>query len=740
MSGVTEQVNAADSGQPRTSRLTAHRPPAVDDGNPPSGFAALRRELAPKPGRLGNTLRITGLVMACVTLSEVFRMPDAALSAYIVFFVSKGEAVSTIVGAAVAGMAVVSAVFVTIAVFMISLAEPALRIPLIALMTFAAMFLSRTSPLGPIFFAAGFIIAYGLTLGDSVLQLSLAPAFASNISGVRALPELAFIPPEEALVHFLLWLAVAVAMPICLVIGTNLATGRDPELLWRSEMCARLDAAARFCTGDAGARAVLARLAGQGTGGLVKLAHLAGLRHKDARRSEAAAALSHAAGRLCVVLLARARLPGALQAVDLSPAGAACQDIAHAVLGGRLSASAPVPLVRAPAAGAVRPLAVELNRILQAMAQPFGDAAQAQTADAKPPAARASRATHRLIVPDAFSNPAHARFAFKVTLAVMLCYIGESLADWPGIHTCIITCFFVSLDTVGETVRKAALRLIGCLIGSALGLATILLLMPVITDIGDLLLVIGAVTLLAGWVATGSERISYAGWQIAIAFYLATLQGFGPTLDMETARDRIVGILIGNLVVFVIFTTIWPARVADAVRRGLAAGLDQLAGLMAAAPAPGTAATCAGFVESIEQASALLINDPYDVHVPNRGTPRPIDAGLLHRVQALMVPVSVILILDESPEWRLLEDAPRAAVLSYHHAMGDWLHRCAAWVRSGSGADAMMASLPQPPTDDELEAGAGPAREHGAERAAWYGVLRDDLRAILDDVAPRAHA
>ncbi len=672
-------------------------------------------------------------------------MPDAALSAYIVFFVSKGEAVSTIVDAAVAGTAVVSAVFVTIAVFMISLAEPALRISLVALMTFAAMFLSRTSPLGPIFFAAGFIIAYGLTLGDSVLQLSLAPEFTSNVSGVAALPELAFIPPEEALLHFLLWLAAAVAMPICLVIGTNLATGRDPELLWREEMSARLDAAARFCSGEAGARIVLARLAGQGTGGLAKLAHLAGMRHKDAHRSAATAGLSHAAGRLCVVLLAWARLPGGMRAIDLSPAVTACREIEHALRGSDLSPPAPVPSVRATQSGATRPLAVELNRTLQGMAQPFGGDSAARAADAgtKLADAPASRAAHRVIVPDAFSNPAYARFAFKVTLAVMLCYIGESLADWPGIHTCIITCFFVSLDTVGEAVHKAALRAVGCLIGGALGLFTILLLMPVMTDVGDLLLVVGVVTLLAAWVAMGSERSSYAGWQIAIAFYLSTLQGFGPTLDMETARDRIAGILIGDFVVFVIFTTIWPARVADSVRRGLATGLDQLAELIGPAalamPAPanpGAADPGAAFIQSIDQARALLVNDRYDVHALSGSQPRPIDAGLLLQVQALIVPVSAILILGESPEWHLMEEAPHAAVLSYHRAMSAWLQGCASWVRSGTGAAAMMATLPRPPTAQDLDVGSEPAREHGAERATWYAALHQDLQAILDEVGP----
>ena len=162
----------------------------------------------------------------------------------------------------------------------------------------------------------------------------------------------------------------------------------------------------------------------------------------------------------------------------------------------------------------------------------------------------------------------------------MICYFVMSMADWPGIHTCVITCFFVALGTVGETLHKATLRFVGCLIGAGLGLGAILLLMPHMTDLGDLLLLLAPVTLLAAWVAYGSERIAYAGLQIGLAFYLVVLQGYGPTIDMYTARDRTIGILFGNIVIFVIFTTIWPVSVANVVRTNLAKALEQLATLV----------------------------------------------------------------------------------------------------------------------------------------------------------------
>ena len=204
-------------------------PPAIDVGDPPGPLAILRHHLSPRPGRLSDTLRLVMTVLASVTISEVFRIPEAALSAYVVLFVSRGEAASTAMTAVLAGLAVLLAVLLTIAVFTLSLAEPALRIPMVAATTFLAMFLSRTRPLGLVFFAAGFIIAYGLTLGDQVLQLSLMPGSVANTPEFE-LPELAFFPPEEALVHFLLWLGLVVGMPVGLVIAVNLLIGRNPAI------------------------------------------------------------------------------------------------------------------------------------------------------------------------------------------------------------------------------------------------------------------------------------------------------------------------------------------------------------------------------------------------------------------------------------------------------------------------------------------------------------------------------
>lgn len=702
------------------------RAPDVDEGDARDLVALLRRELRPTPGRLGDCLRIVVVLLGVVAIAETFRITEIALSAYIVLFLSGREAVTTILTALLAGIAVVLAIFMTIAVFMLSLSEPALRIPLMAAMTFVAMFLSRTATPGPVFFVAGFIIAYGLTLGDEVLGLALQPATAGNAEQF-ALPEIVFGPPEEALVRFLLWLSLAVALPVVLLILANLLTGRDPMQLLRRALGDRLATAASFCAGESGAERRLEPQAFEGTSQLHKLHHLAGLLHRGRPRPIWDASLIDDIGRLGLLLLAWFQVAG--DARDpLGPAASACRAAERALQERAAPSPEPVTII---ATGAAQPVADRISDTLRAIEQTLAGTA------AKEKAHDTAKAPRRLLAADAFTNPDYARFALKVTLAVMVCYFTMNLADWPGIHTCVITCFFVALGTVGETIHKATLRFIGCLIGAGLGLGAILLLMPDMTDLGDLLLLLAPVTLLAAWVASGSERIAYAGLQLSLAFYLVVLQGYGPTIDMFTARDRTIGILFGNIVIFMIFTTIWPVSVANVVRTNLAKAMEQLAVLVRLAaridveisPAARSAAEMA-FGQAIAAARAVLVNDPFETSEARRAIGRrPLDATIVEQVGRLLIPVSAILDLHTDMAPSDLAQPTREAIGVHCQALAQWFQRAAVWARSGEGAEEVSGNLPQSPA----LSGAG---DRLAALATWCGLLHRDIRNILDVAGP----
>ena len=184
-----------------------------------------------------------------------------------------------------------------------------------------------------------------------------------------------------------------------------------------------------------------------------------------------------------------------------------------------------------------------------------------------------------LFVPDAFTNPAHVHFALKVTFAAMFCYIVYEGIDWSGIHTAFITCTFIALESTGATLHKGVLRMGGCIIGGALALFTIVFLMPHMVTIVSLVVVVAGASAIAGWVAAGSEMISYAGLQIAFAFFYSVFQGYAPDTDLDNVRDRVVGILFGLIVTGLVFRYIWPERTIDRFRDALRAALRQLAKL-----------------------------------------------------------------------------------------------------------------------------------------------------------------
>src|SRR3954451_15498069 len=161
-------------------------------------------------------------------------------------------------------------------------------------------------------------------------------------------------------------------------------------------------------------------------------------------------------------------------------------------------------------------------------------------------------------VPDAFTNPAHVHFALKVTFAAMFCYIIYEAIDWSEIHTAFITCTFIALESTEATLYKGTLRIVGCGIGGALALLSIVFLMPHMETIASLVVLVAGASAIAGWVAAGSERISYAGLQMAFAFFYSVFQGYAPDTDLDNVRNRMVGILFGLVVTGFIFRYIWP--------------------------------------------------------------------------------------------------------------------------------------------------------------------------------------
>jgi multidrug resistance protein MdtO len=231
-----------------------------------------------------------------------------------------------------------------------------------------------------------------------------------------------------------------------------------------------------------------------------------------------------------------------------------------------------LPEQRAGDADGQLPAEIALQRALARMHEAFNQPAE--------PAAQAQPPKHKqLFVPDAFSNPAYWQFALKTTIAVMAVYITYTLLNY-NLRTAVVTCFFVALGSLGETVHKLTLRVTGAIIGGVLAGICIVWVIPHMTDIGQLCALVALVSLGTGWISTSSERLAYAGLQISFAFFMGVLQGYAPATDLSLLRDRVIGIVLGNVVIALVFSLMWPESARTRLHTALAEALRAIGALL----------------------------------------------------------------------------------------------------------------------------------------------------------------
>jgi multidrug resistance protein MdtO len=498
----------------------------------------LAAELAPREGRWAAVARIaTGSTIA-VVIAMIFQIPEPTYMAYIVFLISKDEKNATVTAALGASIAVTLAIILVLGLEIIDTSEPALRLPLMAMATFAAMFTARTFALGPISYLAGFIIV--------LLQ--------SVVDDVRS---------PEALTHLTLWTWVVVCVPIAVTVVVNLLFGQGAvAFMERIVLKVLMQWETSLENGDY--RESLPEWRAQ----LLPLLEIA--QHGGDKRPRAGRLTAPVIRALLDALVIFGALPDVLPIAvrdELASRLRACSQAIESDAAPVMLDSAAPPLQFVGASDEASPAVIAARNALLVLLELI-------VRPAPPPdSTEAHHAPRRLFVADAFTNPANWQFALKTTMAVMISYAIYTLLDWPGMRTAIVTCFFVALSSLGETVHKLLLRLSGAVIGGLISGLCIVFVLPHLTDIGQLCLLIFTVSLGAAWIATSSELLSYAGMQIAFAFFLGILQGYAPATDLTVLRDRIAGILLGNIAITIIFSTFWPQSARSAIRAALADAL-----------------------------------------------------------------------------------------------------------------------------------------------------------------------
>lgn len=546
--------------------------PAADA--PPPLWRQAWEDLQPFPRRAAMTWRVALLCAIVVAVCMMYEIPEGAISCYLVLYLTKPDAAVNVGTGVGFFFGLFGVVALLVWIVNLTIGSTMHVMAGIVVSSVLLLYLGAASQLGEKGGVAALVIAFLLTLI------------------VKA--------PEADLATFALREAWAMAAaPMALMAVFNLLLGFSPVLLLRDALRARLAAAARVL--EAGPK----------------------------EAPEAAAALRERLREGDAVFAQQAQTARVLRLVPLASARQMAADV-RAGFALMLAVSA-LPAGLDPARRAALAAAIRAAEAALAQGEAPPPPAASGDADAGPAERAAWRALAILagapegaaipalkvpfLAPDALTNPAYSRFAIKTTLAAVICFLAYTAIDWQDIHTAMITCYVAALGSAAETVHKLALRIAGCLVGAALGFGAIFWVIPHIDGIGSLMALVFAGCLVGAWVSTGPERISYAGVQVALAFLLIVVQGFGPSLSLASGYGRIFGILLGNLVVYVIFTRVWPAPVEGDVRRRLAEALEGLAALARLDPArrsgaAAVAATVESRVGAVEEGLRLLPFEP----------------------------------------------------------------------------------------------------------------------------------
>ena len=514
----------------------------------------IRQELLPFPGRLAGSLRTTLAVCITVTAVMVFRTPAVAPGVFLVFLVSYETPYVTLTSGLHSLLFQSLGIGSTLLMVMVTDNSPMARVLGTALFSFIAAFLLRTMRRrGAIDF--GVLSLMTLSLWDMKL-------------------------PANELVKLSLWPLGNGAMAVIVAVAVEYAfTRRDPFYAVHREFEVRMQAIESLLreyarpSDSIRVKAVakeVVRLAFAGQGKMRSLLEEIG------NRSEGAEAyvdlypimlpnLFHLLNLAANFSLQRPEMLTAAEQARALRLAEHCAAIRQAPLHVRKLA----PAIDDP----TNDLLGHMGSTLAAMGDLEVDEAISWTEETR----GHKQAPPPWFAADAWTNPDYLDFSFRISLCATLCYIIYCALDWPGINTAVITALIVGLNTTGAMSQKLILRIIGSLLGGVVfGIGAVIFLFPHMDTITSFILLVGAVTFVATWFAR-APHISYIGLQIAFSFFLIAFEGYSAPVSMVPGRDRIVGISLALLVIWVVFLEVKPVRTVEEMRRSLARALGALA-------------------------------------------------------------------------------------------------------------------------------------------------------------------
>ena len=505
------------------------------------------REMAPFPGRMAESLRFAVAAALATLLLLIIQPPVGfiAPSMFMMFLLPHDSPGQCFKGCIVlltgAALGTASALLLMGATG----DHPVARVVGLAVFTFLAAFFSRTSAIPGLPMAFGCLAYMVISLWEYKIR-------------------------AEKILHLSLWpMGTLATVALSALVVEFLFNRTDAMVTLRREIKSRCAAVQKLLQlfadrAEAGeivsASAAVRRYAVTGAGQLhVLLERISNAKLCDPDEAGRLASLAVAVDRI-LVLAEGIRVSQNFEGLDCARLGRIGKAIGAAEEG-RLEEVQCV-LGDSPMAGYSELDRIELT--LHHLAVPTTEA---------PPAAssESNRNTRkRLVLPDAFTNHDYFLYALKVSLCATVCYVIYNALGWPGISTAFFTVYFTALSTTGTSNRKLLIRIIGSGIGGMiLGIGCLVFVYPNLEGVQGFLLVIATVSFLGAWCAA-SPYFGYIGLQISFAFNLLAFERLSAPDQMTPGRDRLLGITLGFLVMYLVFHQIRPERTVDTMRRLLA--------------------------------------------------------------------------------------------------------------------------------------------------------------------------
>jgi multidrug resistance protein MdtO len=515
----------------------------------------LKEELAPYPGRAAVVGRMTIAATLIMIVCMTFRIPYAFQGALYALLISRESPRATLRSAAViATVTAIGAAYLLVSVqFVISLPE------FHFLWVVISFFL--------VFYAISAVTDYTAAVIFAIMTSVGVPLWDRHV-------------PAEMNVEDTLWLCLAVLVGVAITGAVELAFVRlrpgDEVFLPIAE---RLAAVKNLLTCYAESRAVDSTTQKQ----IIRLEMLGtSLLRRNLQRSDYSTQYSAEIGGV-VVLVGRlvdlattlTQLRFQLSVSDQTRfrnLASAVATIRDDLLNRRIPS--PIHLHDDGQPVSLVPVLAQMEYTLTLIPQAFADSRSIQE---YLPSADDTR-QRRLIALGALANPEHVQFALKGCLAASVCYVIYNAVAWPGISTAVTTCLLTALSTIGSSRQKQLLRITGAIIGGFLiGMGSQIFILPYIDSIAGFTILFIFVTAFASWIMTSSPRLSYMGVQVAVAFYLINLSEFKVQTSLAVARDRVVGILLGLFIMWLVFDQLWGASAAVQMKRTFISNLRLLA-------------------------------------------------------------------------------------------------------------------------------------------------------------------